>query len=316
MIVLSNSQLIEIIIITNNQLNRYFPLFIFLFGIIGNLLNIIILSQRTLRRNSCIYLFLLSSISNLFSILFGLIPKILSGWNINLIDNNIYYCKFYNFIIFTSRTIAFWLIMLATINRWILSSFNVHRRRLSTLKNSQYASLIIVLCSLFLYLHIFYCYQINLLHTPFKCFSKTISCRLYTDIIYACFTILFPLISMIIFGLITISNIRKKHYSQNSYQNYTIIPKKRWKKLDQYLYRILFLQIILLICLTLPEIIFQLYLILTLNQEKSQIQTIIENFFYNFCSFLPFIESAIPFYVYTLTGGKIFRSTLKKLFWK
>ncbi len=85
------------------------------------------------------------------------------------------------FILFHSRTIAFWLIALVSIDRWLSSSRNFHRRQMSNLKNVQR--------------------------------GLFISTLLYIDLIY--FTILIPLSLIIIFGLITISNIR---HSQNNIQ--------------------------------------------------------------------------------------------------
>ncbi|CAF4138465.1 unnamed protein product, partial [Adineta steineri] len=67
----------------SNDLNRYFGIFVFLFGLIGNILNILVLSQRPLRSNPCALLFLASSVSNLIAIVSGLFTRILSGWNLD-----------------------------------------------------------------------------------------------------------------------------------------------------------------------------------------------------------------------------------------
>jgi hypothetical protein len=315
----SDIQLIESLTLTTTQLNRYLSLFIFLFGIIGNILNALVLSQRKLRLNPCIYFFLISSISNLISILFGLTPRIMSSWNLDITDTNRYHCKFRAFIMFTSRTIAFLLIMLATIDRWILSLNNVQYRQLSTIKNAQRGTLIVIILSILLYVHMFYCYEPNLDSTPLKCYGKTSYCRLLTDITYAYFTILLPSTGMIIFGLITISNIRHRHdcilirnyITENNFLNQ---QKRRWKKIDRYLRRMLFLQIILLIFLTLPQTIHKLYSTLTLYKQKSHIQNAIDRVLYKSDLLLPYLASGMPFYIYTLTGGKVFRNALKKLF--
>jgi hypothetical protein len=323
----SDIQFIEILTLISIQLNRHFTLLIFLFGIIGNILNIFVLSRRTLRFNPCAYLFLISSISNFISILVGLTSRIISGWSVDLTGTNRYYCKGWAFIIFTSRTIAFWLIVFAIIDRWILSLNSAQHRRLSTLKNAQYSSLLIIFLSILLYIHIIYCYESNLHNTPLKCYGKAISCRLLTDFTYACFTILIPLILMIIFGFITVLNIHHTHYISSrrmsiiKYKVNTVSilisdQKRRWKKLDRYLYRMLSLQVILLMCLTLPQTIHKLYLTLTFDEKKSELQFAIDKFLYNFDSLLPYVASGMPFYVYTLTGGKIFRTALKKLFLK
>ncbi len=64
----------------SKELDRYFSIFIFIFGILGNLLNCLVLSQRPLRTNPCSFLFLISSIASLISILSGLTTRMLAGY--------------------------------------------------------------------------------------------------------------------------------------------------------------------------------------------------------------------------------------------
>jgi hypothetical protein len=321
-----DAHLIETLTVNSVQLHLYFSSFIFFFGIIGNILNILVLSQRTLRSNSCIFLFLISSIANLISILFGLTSRILSSLELDLTETNDILCKLRAFIAFTSRTIALWLIMLATIDRWMTSSNNIHRRRYSSLKNAQKGSIIITIISILCYSQMLYCYKSNLLNTPLKCYGKTSSCRLLTDITYTCFTISLPVILMTIFGLMTISNIRQiricmepRKVPSNKHINKEILlfskqQKQRWKKLERYLRRMLLLQVILLILLTLPQTIHKLYFTITsLHKPKSSIEYDFGRFLYKFELLLPYLASALPFYIYTLAGGNVFRQTLRKL---
>lgn len=304
---------------------RYISLFILFFGILGNVLNICVLLQRSLRSNPCIFLFVTSSIANLTSILSGLIPRILSTWHLDLTETNDVLCRLRAFILFSSRTIALGLIMLAAIERWIISSNNIQYRQISSLKNAQKSSLVITIISIILYSQMLYCYKANLEHTPLKCYGKTSFCRLLTDMTYLCFTILIPLISMTIFGAMTISNIRKRHIcmrprrksKQPHISDRTLIlqiqQKQRWRKLDRYLRRMLLLQVTSLIILTFPQAIHKVYLTLTINQAKSELEYNFDRFLYNFELLLPFLESALPFYIYTLSGGKIFRRAVKRL---
>jgi hypothetical protein len=69
--------------------------------------------------------------------------------------------------------------------------------------------IIILFCSAFIYLILFYCYEANLTNTPSTCNNKTDTCRILTDLIYIFITTLIPLILMIVFGLMTISNVRQ-----------------------------------------------------------------------------------------------------------
>ncbi|CAF2140707.1 unnamed protein product [Rotaria magnacalcarata] len=320
-----NVHLMEALNATSVQLNRYFSLFIFIFGFTGNILNILVLTQRSIRSNPCVFLFLMSSIANLISIISGLTPRILSSWQIDFTETNDIFCKLRAFITFTSRTVALSLIMLATYERWIMSSSNLQHRQLSSIKNDRKGSLIVTLISIVIYLQMLYRYKANLMDAPLKCYGKTSACHLLTDIIYSCLTILFPLISMTVLGVLTLSNIRKTRTcmeprkirrEERLNEKCLIIQQRqrqRWKKIDRYLRRMLLLQVISLILLTFPQAIHKVYFTMLSNKNKSQLQYDFDRFLYNFELLLLFIESALPFYIYTLAGGKVFRNALEKL---
>ena len=311
--------------IQTTQINLYLSALIFFFGVIGNLLNIFVLTHRSIRSNSCIFLFLISSIANLISIVSGLISRILSTWQLDFTEIYDVPCKLRAFITFTSRSTALWLIMLATMDRWMISSSEIHRRKLSSLKTAQKGSILITIISISFYLHMLYCYQANLSKTPLKCYGKTSMCRLTTDLTYACFTIILPIVLMTGFGVQTIFNVREaqtaiKISEISSEKSATREPltvsqqkQQRWRKLENYLRRMLFIQVILLIVLTLPQAIHKIFYSITSNENKSALAYDFDRFLYQFELLLPFIQSGLPFYINTLAGGKIFRKTLYKL---
>ncbi len=324
---LSHTDLIETLDHISIQFNRYFSIFIFLFGTIGNLLNCFVLSRPSLRSNPCAFLFLTSSIANIISITFGLSTRILSGWNMDITDSNSYVCKFRAFVMFVSRTIAFWLIAYATVDRWHSSCYEYHRRKLSSLKHVQRRTRIIIILSILLYSQTIYCYESNLIFAPLQCYGKTIECRLLTDLTYALITILCPLLIMSIFGFLTIVNIRQRYSAKSSQGILTDLnenaitifksinaPRERWKKIDRYLRHVLFIQIIFLTILTIPQVIEKFYTTLTINKNKSLLHITIDKFIYNFVLLLTYLASGIPFYIYTLSGGSVFRTTLLNLF--
>ncbi|CAF3389028.1 unnamed protein product, partial [Rotaria sp. Silwood2] len=122
----------SLIVSLNNasmQLNRYLGIFIFLFGIVGNTINTCVLSQRPLRSNPCAWLFLASSIANGIGIVAGLSSRPLSTWSADLTNTNSFLCKLRAFLLFTAITIGSWLIMFATVDRWLSSSINASRRQ-------------------------------------------------------------------------------------------------------------------------------------------------------------------------------------------
>ena len=306
---------------TSSTINSYFSIFLFIFGIVGNVLNTLVLSQRSLRSNSCVWLFLISSIFNLISILSGLTSRVLAGWFIDLTDQIGWLCKLRVFILLSSRTIASWLIVLATFDRWLLSSLDVRYRLISKLKNAKRGAMIIILLFALLHSPLLYCYQANLTNAPLKCYTKTIACRIFTDQTYIHLTILWPLVLMMLFGFLTMSNVRRIHHraripllqssSQLSvYQEH----RQRLKAIDRHVLTMLLVQISFLSLFTLPQAIQMIYLTMTSNRLKSAFQTTIENSIFTFFLLLTYLASGMPFYIYTLSGGRIFRQASDDLF--
>jgi hypothetical protein len=300
------------------QLNRYFSICIFIFGIIGNILNILVLSQRNLRTNSCASLFLVSSIASLVAIFSGLFTRTTSGWAIDLTNTITWLCQLRTFVVFASRTIAYCLIALATIDRWLSSSFDVHRRQMSTLKNAQKGMIIITIFSCLLYVQMFYCYEANLVNTPLKCYGKTTACRLVTDLTYAFAANIIPLIIMLSFGLMTIINVRQAqrrvHITNVSSVSATNRNnQQRLKKTDHYLLLMLFVQVILFGVFVLPQNIQKFISYAQANQIQSTLNTAIGNFIFNFFLLFAYLANGMSFYIYTLFGGSVFRDEIWKL---
>ncbi|CAF0927217.1 unnamed protein product [Adineta steineri] len=313
-----NTSYIDFLNNISNDLNRYFGIFVFLFGLIGNILNILVLSQRPLRSNPCALLFLASSVSNLIAIVSGLFTRILSGWNLDPTSTIISLCKIRIFISFPSRTAAYWFVVLATLDRWLLTSIHANYRQMSTVKNAQRSIIITVIFSMILFIYAPICYQIGLTNVPLQCSGNTKLCRAFVDMTYASITISLPIVIMNIFSFKTISNIRhmkKRIRPLQQYNNKRIVTRvnistREWKTTDQRLLRMLFIQIILFTLFSFPIVLQRLYATVTINNQKSTLQTTIDNFIFSFVLLLSFLANGIPFYVYTLTGGKVFRKAL------
>jgi hypothetical protein len=300
----------------SSKINSYFSIVLFIFGIVGNVLNVLVLSQRSLRSNPCAWLFLMSSIFNLISILSGLTTRIIADWTYDITDTVGWLCKLRVFVLVASRTVASWLIMLATVDRWLLSCLNVDRRQMSSLKYAQRESIIIISLTIVLYAPILYCLDANLTSAPLKCYSRTIKCRIFVDQIYTCITTLLPLILMFSFSFLTMCNVRKlKQRLQsplllsrlNTIRRRSHEQRVRLKPIDRHLLIMLFVQISFLALFTLPQALQQIYSTMTLDVPKSSLQKSIENCFYRFAILLTYLASGMPFYIYTLCGGHVFR---------
>ncbi|CAF2897795.1 unnamed protein product [Rotaria sp. Silwood2] len=309
----TDTNLIESLTYISEQLNRYLSSTIFIFGTVGNILNCLVLYQRTLRSNPCVVLFLLSSFFGLISILIGLPTRILAGWHLDPTATIDWICKFRAFIVFSTRTMSIWLITLATIDRWLISSINIHYRRISTLKNVKQGMIVCFFLSIVSYIHMLYCYGTNPLDGPLPCYAKTIKCRLATDLIYIFISITIPLILMIIFGLMSVSNVYRAHvhaphmiqlFNKRNHPGHKQLKSRR---IDRRLLRMLLVEVLILILCCIPQAIEKLYITFHPFSSRSELEDVIKTFLYNIVLLLAFIQNVVPFYIYTLTGGTIFR---------
>lgn len=321
---LSNQNLIISINNATVQLNRYLPLLIFIFGIIGNILNILVLSRRALRANPCALVFLVSSIGSLIMIISGLTTRLTAGWAVDLSETIGWLCKLRILVLFVSRTIFIWLIAYAALDRWLSSSNNVHLRNLSTLKNAYRSILMVTLFSLILNGPLLYCYDANVIGTPAQCYGYSDAYRLYTDLSFTCATLVVPSFIMLFFGLLMINNIRQVQKRVNV-RNISIVnanstmksgimaiqQQQQKKKTDRSLLKMVFGQVLFLILCTAPYTIYKLYSTVTPGAaSKSVLENAIERLLFNLCTNLTYLATAMPFYIFTLFGGRVFRNEL------
>ena len=186
---------------------------------------------------------------------------------------------------------------------------------------AQYSMIFIVILATVFEAQQLYCYEANLTNTPIKCYTKTLACGIVSDVSLALVTVLIPLLLMIIFGLMTISNVHQvqsrlhpmsittdSHVAHN-----TTAVNARQKKTDRQLLIMLFVQILVILPLTLPIALSKFYTTITSHTPKSALRSSIESFLFNFFLLLANLTSGMPFYIYALTGGTVFRKAMFSL---
>ncbi|CAF1201258.1 unnamed protein product [Adineta steineri] len=303
----------------SSDLDRYLSIAILLFGTIGNILNCLALSQRPLRSNPCVFFFLTSSIASIITLISGVLVRLLSGWSADLTNTVNWLCKVRVYVLFNSRTVASWLIMLATCDRWLSSSVHAHYRQMSTLKNAQRSIIAAIVLSSIAYVQLFYCYEANLTNSPLECYGRNAWCRLLIDLEFISIVVLIPSMMMLIFGILTILNIRNVTLRQiqpviKTGINQTVSANghsPKLKKSDRYLLLMLLIQVILLTLFSLPQAIQNLYSHITQYEIESSLNVAINNFIFNLFFLLTYVTNGMPFYIYTLCGGSIFRKALR-----
>jgi hypothetical protein len=102
-----------------------------------------------------------------------------------------------------------WLIILAGIDRYCISSRNIHRCRLSSLKHARYSVQLTTLIISAMYSHIFGLFTIEQLTTGPYCYAQAGTYRIFYDFLYFATYSRAPPIVMIIVGLETFHNIHQ-----------------------------------------------------------------------------------------------------------
>jgi hypothetical protein len=291
----------------STQINRYCSVGLILFGCIGNTLNCVVFLQRPLRTNPCAVYFLVASLSSIIAVVSGLLPRMLSGWNIiaDLTETDPILCKLRLTVLFITRCIPPWLIVLATIDRYLISSSDVNVRNMSNLKQAYRWIIITCITSILLWAEAVYCYDANLIGTPLKCYAKSDVCREYNDLSQSLIIIIIPSIIMFIFGLRTIKNLRQLRRLMPSNTNTSS------KRIENSLTKMLFIQIILLTACNMPQAVQKFYATQTFYQPKSLFQITVENFIFGIFLILSFVPYCVSFYFFIF--GNLFQESFIRI---
>ncbi|CAF1498924.1 unnamed protein product [Didymodactylos carnosus] len=239
------------------QLNLYIPIVFIFLGSIGNVLNIIIFRQRSLRSLPCSIYFLSSSIANIFVIYFSLLTRLLTQYaGIPTDTGSDTFCKTKYYILYSSRTLSAWFIVLAAIDRYASSSQDNRRRKFSRLSVA-YSLIGIISGFIFTnYVHILIYFKLTMIRNQY---NKIVpSCILqaglniymiFSDFFFLTWYCLLPPLLMTIFGILTIKNVRTSQ--RRIVPNNNSALQQQIKKNNQ-LVKMLLLQILTFIPLTLP----------------------------------------------------------------
>lgn len=198
----------------NQSINRYAPIPLLFFGIIGNILNILVFTRKIFRNNICVIYFLASTIFDSFVIIISLLPRLLFGFGVDPTQNSAVLCKLRFFITYFSGYAAAWFISFACIERYLTSSPNIHRHQLITMKRAYLSMILVILFGFIFFGEQFYCIDINqqLFGAPQSCFQlkQNIQCQIVDSLMQFIFQILSPALMMLAFGFLTFRNVRQQ----------------------------------------------------------------------------------------------------------
>lgn len=292
---MTDKDIINTLINMTLWLNRVSPLILLISGTFGQICNLLIFSKKTQRNNPTSVCFLVNAITNLMALYFGMLTRFINTISgVDLTSTNVVLCKLRAYFVYICFSLSNWLILLAIIDRYLISSNKNHRRQLSTIKNA-YISIAFLIIYFFLsYAHILVLYNVDWS----ICYPTYRPYRLFTDIQVLIQFSLLPPILMSIFGILIIRNIRLTRQRINT------AVHVRLRQRDIQLGRMLFLQVIMTIICSFPLGLSQLETTASLNVSKSLLRSAVENFLLELGRHLAYMNCSISFYLYTLAGSQ------------
>jgi len=286
----------------------------FALGSVGLIFNVVVFIRPVLRREPCSFYFLSSTCYDLFVVFFIMPVRILSNvYNINQANYNLGLCKIESFAFYVTRVISIWLIVLASIDRYLHSSSNERIRRMSSLKSAKISSGIISIIVLILYFHMLVYYEIIYASNQFgsfipQCNSQKGIYRTFFGFWHMTMYSLCPSFLMLFFGFLTLNNVRqRRQLVQRVGENRAI------RRTDTQLLRMLATQVLVIIIATLPFCVYQLYISFTSSFTKSALRIAQENLAGQIAAIVTYFAHSNSFYLYTLSGT-IFRKEVLKIF--
>jgi hypothetical protein len=290
------------------RLNLYGYPILMILGIIGNAFSVIIFSQQ--RRNPCAIYLMSSAILNSVYILCFALVQIFPYYygNETMLDSVV--CKLYGYILNDLGQIARTMIVLACLDRFMVTNERATFRAFSTLKRAKWLILFSIL--FWLVINIF----IPIMQTVIN--GQCVPNGIYS-IIYTLYAIIFvsaiPTIILCIFGYLTYRNMRQLQLRVQPMVHNRIDANTSIRRQDRDLLIIVISEVLLFLIATIPfplillEMLISGYIISNKSVEYLQI----EGFIINFAYLLLVANSAMPFYIYLITS-KSFRRDFKQLF--
>ena len=117
----------------SQQFTKYVGIFLYILCLFGTIMNILTFIQRTYNSRACSLYLLIASICDFIHLNFGPLSNILQyGFHYDWTINSIIYCKIKSYIVFVFTVMSATFTIIASIDRYILSSRNNERWKYST----------------------------------------------------------------------------------------------------------------------------------------------------------------------------------------
>ena len=287
------------------------------FGSLSCLLNLMVFTKNTLRKNPCAICLMGVNMVNFLSFYLSVLPAVFAlAYNIDPGASNIVGCRFRYYIAVVLACLESSYIILASIDRILITSPNAAARKFSTRRLVTICMILIAAFWVLLHIHALVLTQLlQVAPNYYVCYYQP---GTYTTIMtYYALVIngVLPPLLMAIFGFWTVRNVRQvrrtKHHSAPT-NTITIVvgrPHTLHSK-DQQLIRMLLVDIVTFVICKCPSSFCLMYQQITRYVEKSAEQQSIEQSILLLTYFLYFVENGISCYT-NLLISRTFRAELK-----
>ncbi|CAF4023487.1 unnamed protein product [Adineta steineri] len=163
------------------------------FGVVSCVVNLIIFTQKNLRKSPCSIYLIAVNIANFVYITFAVLFTTLSvGYSIDLTTYNLFMCRFFYYTSYLSDILSAFYLILASIDRVLVTSSNARTRQKSTPR----LAYICVGCGTLFWM-LFHCHALILMDIQeiapgyFTCYYRAGSFLAYISFCFGCYVYLF-----------------------------------------------------------------------------------------------------------------------------
>jgi hypothetical protein len=294
------------------------PILLFV-GSVSSTLNMMVFTKKKLRKNPCSICFMGVNIINfLYFYLLLLLVTLSYGYNIDPSASNIVICRFRFYMGWVLACLQSSYIILASIDRTLITSRNAETRNLSSRRLITTSMIGLALFWMVIHIHaLIFTELVQYGPNYFVCYFQPGTYNTVIPYVSLVTTGCLPLLLMIVFAFWTVKNVRQVrrpiHPPGPINTAVTVVGRQHTlQSKDQQLIRMLLVDIISFVICKCSFTVMQIYLQITQYNEKSAEQQTIEQIISQLTYFIYYIDSCISCYT-NMFVSKTFRKELKDI---
>ncbi len=309
----SDNEFIDRLNNTTVYIYKYIVPVFYIMGNIGNLISALIFSKKSWKKNVCVFYFNIYLLStSLYFSCSTLASIFITGYNINLQNSYVVLCKIYFYFVFLFATIPPSVLILASIDRLLISSQKVDTRLYSSKRLAYFSISLSTFFWIVYYFHVLIKVNIQEYYpSVFICYYDLSQMYLaFANYSIVVINALFCLL-MIILSIFAFKNVRFIRTVPRQQRNQI----RSMTKKDFQLLRCLFAEDIIYITFTLWLCMYYVYSTATKDQIRTATGQAIDNFLENLFTFVYDISFCLSFFIF-ISVSRAFRRQLKRMIYK